>query len=163
MEAAIKRFFTSPTFAVAGASNDASKYGHKVFAWYIEHNLPVTPINPRLSSIRLGSTDFPTVVPDIASLSRPTDTSLSIVTPPAVTLKLLREAKDVGIPAVWMQPGSFDDEGLEFARTEFQAAVAGFEGKGKGKGGKGEGWCVLVDGEMGLSRAGRKWESCSRL
>ena len=27
---------------------------------------------------------------------------------PAATLKVLREARELGIPAVWMQPGSFD-------------------------------------------------------
>jgi hypothetical protein len=29
MEAALKTFFASPRFAVAGASSDPSKYGHK--------------------------------------------------------------------------------------------------------------------------------------
>lgn len=29
MEAAFKTFFSSPRFAVAGASSDSSKYGHK--------------------------------------------------------------------------------------------------------------------------------------
>ena len=29
MEAALRTFFTSPRFAVAGASSDPSKYGHK--------------------------------------------------------------------------------------------------------------------------------------
>lgn len=123
-----------------------------MFAWYIEHGLPATPINPRVSSIKLGNKDFPSVVPNISALASPAETSLSIITPPAVTLKLLREAKAAGIPAVWMQPGSFDEEALEFARREFQAAVGGLEGRG------GEGWCILVDGERGLGLAGRKWE-----
>lgn len=47
-----------------------------------------------------------------------------------------------------MQPGSFDGEGLEFARREFEgAAVAGEGGKG------GEGWCVLVDGDEAVEAA----------
>lgn len=29
MEAALKTFFSSPRFAVAGASSDPTKYGHK--------------------------------------------------------------------------------------------------------------------------------------
>jgi hypothetical protein len=29
MEAALKTFFSSPRFAVAGASSDPNKYGHK--------------------------------------------------------------------------------------------------------------------------------------
>ena len=42
---------------------------------------------------------------------------------------------------MWLQPGSFDDEGLEYAKKEFRAGVGGAGGMG------GEGWCVLVDGD----------------
>lgn len=63
---------------------------------------------------------------------------------------MLREAKEAGIQAVWLQPGAFDDEVLAYAKKEFAAAIAG-----KGGGG-GEGWCVLVDGEEGLRLAGRE-------
>lgn len=68
-----------------------------------------------------------------------------------MTKQLLREAKEAGIPAVWLQPGTFDDEVMEYARREFKAAIGGDGGNG------GEGWCVLVDGEEGLNAAGREW------
>jgi hypothetical protein len=84
-------------------------------------------------------------------LDDPSSYSISVITPPAVTKQLLKEAKEVGVPAVWLQPGSFDQEVLEFARKEFKAAIAGDGGRG------GEGWCVLVDGEGGLKVAGREW------
>jgi hypothetical protein len=51
-----------------------------------------------------------------------------------------------------MQPGTFDEEILEYAVNEFEAAVGGEGGRG------GEGWCVLVDGEAAMKAAGRKWE-----
>jgi hypothetical protein len=76
---------------------------------------------------------------------------LSIITPPPVTKKVLEEAKAAGVPAVWLQPGSFDTEGLEYAKANFQAAVGGEGGMG------GEGWCVLVDGESVLDAAKRQW------
>lgn len=85
-------------------------------------------------------------------------------TPPAVTLKVLEEAKNLGIPAVWLQPGTFDDEVLQYARQGegeladsevdgkgFKAVVAGFGGGTRG----GEGWCVLVDAERGLKAIGK--------
>jgi hypothetical protein len=68
-----------------------------------------------------------------------------------VTKQLLKEAKDAGVPAVWLQPGSFDDEVVEYAQDHFKAAIVGEGGRG------GEGWCVLVDGEQGLKIAGREW------
>ena len=70
-----------------------------------------------------------------------------------MTLQVLREAKEAGVAAVWMQPGSFDAEGLDFAMKNFKGAAVG------GKGGRGgEGWCVLVDGDRGLKQANRELE-----
>ncbi|KAL1956116.1 hypothetical protein VTO42DRAFT_7635 [Malbranchea cinnamomea] len=150
MEAAVKRFFSSPRFAVAGASTDPTKFGYKILAWYHQHSLPVTPLNPKSPEIKLPSKSYPTVQ-SASSLPAPTETSLSIVTPPKVTLQVLREAKEVGIPAVWLQPGTYDDEVIQFAKNNFEAAVGGQGGAGS------EGWCVLVDGEDGLQSAGVKW------
>ncbi|KAF1946950.1 NAD(P)-binding protein [Clathrospora elynae] len=152
MEAALKVFFSSPRFAVAGASSDPSKYGHKIFAWYLQHSLPATPLNPRCPTVTILNRSH-TTVPSPTALQEPpaSSYSLSVITPPAVTKQLLREAKEAGIPAVWLQPGSFDREVLEYARANFRAAIGGVGGGG------GEGWCVLVDGEEGLRVAGREW------
>ncbi|OJI86272.1 hypothetical protein ASPTUDRAFT_116398 [Aspergillus tubingensis CBS 134.48] len=130
---AARRFFLSPQFAVAGASNDRSKFGYKIFAWYHQHSLPVTPLNPRAPEIELPSQTYKTV-PSPRDLPNPDQTSLSIVTPPPVTLALLKEAHSVGIPAVWLQPGTYDKSVLDFLDGHFAAAVVGDGGVG------GEGW-----------------------
>jgi len=71
-----------------------------------------------------------------------------------VTLKLLQEAKQVGIKAVWLQPGTFNDEVLDYVRKEWPGAhLAGFEDP-KGTVAH-DGWCVLVEGEKGLNLTGR--------
>lgn len=124
-----------------------------VLAWYHQHSLPVTPLNPKSAQISLPSVAYNTV-PSPKSLPSPTQTALSIVTPPKATLQVLEEAHAVGIPAVFLQPGSFDDAGLEYARKHFEAAVGG-EGGRRGP----EGWCVLMDGEDGLELAGVQWTS----
>ena len=147
MEAAAKRFFTSPKFAVAGASQDPAKFGYKLLNWYASRSLPVTPITPSRPSISISSKDYTTVASP-TNLKEPGKTSLSIVTPPAVTLKVLQDAKEAGVAAVWLQPGSFDDEGIAFAKQAFEgAAVGGMDGRG------GEGWCVLVDGDWARKAA----------
>ncbi|KAL4874610.1 CoA binding domain-containing protein [Aspergillus karnatakaensis] len=133
---AVKRFFSSPRFAVAGASNDSHKFGYKLLAWYHQHSLPVTPLNPRAPSIQLSSSHSYDTVASPRLLPSPSQTSLSVVTPPAVTLPLLQEAHSVGIPAVWLQPGTFDDAVLDFARSHFEAVIAGDGGRGS------EGWCI---------------------
>jgi predicted CoA-binding protein len=121
--------------------------------WYLQHSLPVTPINPRASEVTVRSKNFSTVTSPSA-LESPSETALSIITPPAVSLKVLQEAKEAGIQSVWLQPGSFNDEVIAFARKEFKAAIGGTDGQTNGD----EGWCVLVDGEDGLELAGRKWK-----
>lgn len=105
-------------------------------------------MNPVRPSIKVGATEFNTIASP-AKLPHPTETSLSVITPPPVTLQILKEAKEAGVPAVWLQPGSFDDEGLRYAKTEFKAGIGGFEEGTVG----GEGWCVLVDGDRALQGA----------
>jgi predicted CoA-binding protein len=91
---------------------------------------------------------YPTL-PNLSALPHPTETSVSIITPPKVTIKVLEEAKKLGIEGVWLQPGTFDDKVLEYAKREFKAAVGGEGGAGS------EGWCVLVDGERVAKAAGK--------
>lgn len=120
-----------------------------VLAWYHARSLNVQPITPSRPSIKLFSTEYPTISSPSA-LPCPQETSLSIITPPPTTLNILREAKEAGIPAVWLQPGSFDDDALRFAKQEFVAGIGGEGGMG------GEGWCVLVDGDEALRSASDK-------
>lgn len=117
------------------------------------HSLPVVPINPTKSAISVPSKSY-NAVPSVSALPHPTETALSFVTPPRVTREVLKEAKTMGVKAVWFQPGSFEAEDLEFAKANFESAVGGYEDGTVG----GEGWCVLVDGDEALSTAGRKWK-----
>ena len=173
MEAAARAFFSTPQFAVAGASQDTAKFGYKgmtlsqaastqrltvpcvVLAWYHLHNLPVTPLNPRAPSITVSSSPPKayTTVRSPSALPSPAQTALSVITPPPVTQMLLEEAKSVGIKAVWLQPGTFDEEVMKYAKSNFEAAVGGPGGAGR------EGWCVLVDGEDAMEGVGRDWRS----
>ena len=116
------------------------QYYVPVLEWYYARGLSVQPITPSRPSISVSSTTYSTI-PSPSALPYPAETSISIVTQPPVTLQVLREAKDAGVPSVWLQPGSFDDEGLEYAKREFKAGVGGHEGA------HGEGWCVLVEGD----------------
>ena len=109
------------------------------------------PINPSRPSISLPSKSY-TTVPSVSAIPHPAQTALSFLTPPPVTRKVLEEAKSAGVKAVWLQPGSFQDEDLQFAKENFESAVGGFEHGTMG----GEGWCVLVDGEHMMEAAGKE-------
>ncbi|KAL2134693.1 hypothetical protein VTI74DRAFT_11097 [Chaetomium olivicolor] len=147
-DATLRAFFQSPKYAVVGASTNTEKFGYKVFRWYVTHGLAVTPINPGAKAIEVEGNEYPTVA-SLSELERPEETSVSLITPPHVTLKTLEEAKGLGIQSVFLQPGTFNDDVLAYARENFKTVVAGEGGQGS------QGWCVLVDGERGLQAAGK--------
>ncbi|KAG9259161.1 CoA binding domain-containing protein [Emericellopsis atlantica] len=149
-EATARKFFTASAFAVVGASSNTAKFGHKVFAWYLAYNLPVTPINPSAGHVTVQGKDYP-AVPNLTALPNPKETAVSIITHPAITIDVLKEANRVGVPSIWLQPGTWDDAVLAFANEKgnFENVVYGDGGRG------GEGWCVLVDGERVAKAAGK--------
>jgi predicted CoA-binding protein len=121
-----------------------------VHAWYLAHDLPVTPVNPASPAVNVGGKDYP-AIKNVSELSSPKDTGVSIITAPPITIGVLKEAKTAGVPSVWLQPGTWDDEVLKFALAEgtFESVVYGSGGRGS------EGWCVLVDGEKALKEVGK--------
>ncbi|KAK4499111.1 hypothetical protein PRZ48_009623 [Zasmidium cellare] len=152
MRAAAAKFFSLPTFAVAGASSNPAKFGHKIYAWYLQHSLSAIPLNPASPTISVGGKEHDTIASP-SKLRNPKETALSVITPPPVTAKLLEEAKAAGVPAVWLQPGTFTDKEMRYAVENFPGAAVG--GFGEGTVG-GEGWCVLVDGEQAMEDAKRQ-------
>lgn len=114
---AIDDFMGANRFAVAGASEDADKYGHKCFVALLNAGFTVFPLNPRSKSV-LGHPTFAT----LAALPERVE-SLSIVTPPAVTEHVLEEAVAAGVQSVWIQPGAEPDNEAVIAK----ARAAGIE------------------------------------
>ena len=107
---AIENFLAAKTYAVAGASNRQHKYGNKVFRALLAAGRETYPLNPQQDEIE-GHQAYPSiadlpVVPD----------ALSIITPPAVTRKVVAEAIAAGVKHIWMQPGAEDAEASESAR-----------------------------------------------
>ena len=106
----IEEFLNASTFAVAGASQDRSKYGNKVFRAIIASGRTAYPLNPTAPEVE-GLPAFATitelpVVPE----------SLSIVTPPHVTRLVIQQAIAAGVRNIWMQPGAEDDQASQAAR-----------------------------------------------
>ncbi|KAJ1665817.1 hypothetical protein IW140_002898 [Coemansia sp. RSA 1813] len=127
-------FFSSKAFAVVGASADRSKYGNKVLRWYIDNKLPVTPINPKADEIE--GLQCKKTLSDLPS----TELSISVITPPQVSLRVLEEAARLGIRHIWFQPGSEPEGFRDFAAKNGIHAI-------------GNGPCILIEGETLLSEA----------
>ena len=107
----IVAFLASGSFAVVGASTDRSKYGNKVLRCYQQHGRKVYPVNPKAPEVE-GLRAYPS----LAALPEPVP-AISVITPPAATEQVVREAHAAGVKHVWMQPGAESDEAIRTAEA----------------------------------------------
>ena len=121
----IQTFLSSSAFGVVGASTNRNKYGNKVLRCYLQNGKIAIPVNPRASTIAGVET-----AASVEELPEGVD-SISIITPPAITLKIVEEAIKKGIKNIWMQPGAESREAIELGRTNGLNVIA-------------DGSCVLV-------------------
>ena len=108
--------------AVVGASNNPSKFGNIIVKDLLGHGYQVLPVNLRETTIA----GLP-VYRSLAVVPKPVDI-VDVVTPPAVTREILKEAAAAGCELVWLQDGSFDEDVLKDAaaapfRTVYDACI----------------------------------------
>lgn len=108
--------------AVVGASNDPAKYGNIIVRNLAAKGYTVLPVNPRQAEIA-GLPAYP----NLAAVPGPVHI-VNVVTHPDVTKGVLEEASRLGLPAVWLQDGSYDEAVLEVAarapfRTVHEACI----------------------------------------
>jgi predicted CoA-binding protein len=121
----IDAFLASRAFAVAGASSRRHKYGNKVLRAYQQNGLVAIPVNPREQSI-----EGVQCVASVLDLP-PEVSSISVITPPAITERIVDQAIRKGIANVWMQPGAESDAAVAACRQAGINVIA-------------DGSCVLV-------------------
>ena len=121
----IETFLAAKAFGVVGASSDRNKYGNKVLRCYLQNLRTAIPVNPKASTIE--------GVEAAASVAELPDgvESISIITPPAVTIKVIEEAIEKRIRNVWMQPGAESQAAVDLAESNGLNVIA-------------DGSCILV-------------------
>lgn len=121
----ISRFLSSPAFGVVGASALRHKYGNKVLRCYQQNGRRAIPVNPRGQVIE-GA-------PCVASVADlPDDVkSISVITPPVITERVVEDAARKGIENVWMQPGAESERAIATCKAAGMNVIA-------------DGSCVLV-------------------
>ena len=121
----IAKFLSSPAFAVAGASAKREKYGNMVVRCYQQQGKEVIPVHPLEKVIEgLACVSSVTALP-------PSVKSLSMITPPQVTEKIVAAAIAHGIENIWMQPGAESAAAVELCRAQGVNVIA-------------DGSCILV-------------------
>jgi len=107
----IKKFLKKDNiFAVIGASENSSKYGHKVYKDLKGAGYKVYPVNPNaekvLSDETYDSLETLPAKPDV----------VDIVVPPEVSEKIVKQCDSLGIDQIWLQPGSESEEIIEYCK-----------------------------------------------
>ncbi|KAI0044186.1 NAD(P)-binding protein [Auriscalpium vulgare] len=126
-----KTFLSSPKYAVVGASKDQTKYGTKVLKWYQAREKDVTPVHPKEAELE----GIP-ALRKLSDLPSPTETSVSVITNPKITIGLLEEAKALNIPALWLQPGAEDEAVIQYVKDNGLEEKVIYGGP-----------CILVEGD----------------
>lgn len=119
LELRVASFLDGSPHAVVGASRDRAKYGNKVLRAYQQDGRPVYPVNPSSGEIEglkayASLRDLPVRVHGV-----------SIITPPAVTERIVVEAAELGIRHIWMQPGAESAEAIAQAAALKMNCIAG--------------------------------------
>ena len=121
----IEKFLASPAFGVIGASVNREKYGNKVLRCYLQNGKEVIPVNPVETEI-----EGVACVATVSDLPAHVE-SISMITPPAITAKLVPLAIEKGIKNIWMQPGAEHPETVALCLEKGVNVIA-------------DGSCVLV-------------------
>jgi len=121
----IQQFLTSPVFGVVGASANRQKFGNKVLRCYLQNGRKAIPVNPTKPEIE--------GIPCVATINDlpPEVVSISMITPPDITAKLVPLALQKGIRNIWMQPGAEHPDAVALCRAQEINVIA-------------DGSCVLV-------------------
>lgn len=112
MENLVRDFLAHKSFAVAGSFRNETKYAYKILKNLEVKGYDVFPVNPRTESV-LGKKCYSS----ISDLPFKVDVA-NLVTPPAITEKILRECLDRSIKKVWLQPGAESDAAIKFCHEE---------------------------------------------
>ena len=126
----VGEFLEADWFAVVGASPNREKYGNKVLRAYQQAGKEAVPIHPAAEEVE-GVSVSPSLTRLMEQYSEKGVPAISVITPPAVTEKVMQEAVELGIRHVWLQPGAENEEAKNIARNAGINLIA-------------EGPCVLV-------------------
>lgn len=117
--AAIQEFFALKVLAVAGVSRNKAKFGYTIFNDLKTRGYTVYPINPNAESI-----DGDKCYPSLAALPQKPQ-GIVIVTPPAQSEALVREAGKAGIEHIWLQQGAESPSAIQFCQQNGLKVVSG--------------------------------------
>jgi len=113
----IDDFVGRRVWAVVGASENPAKYGNRVFRSLYRSGYTVYPVNPTG-----GELEGVPMCPTLASLPEMPEV-VNLVVPPDVTEQIVREANELGLTRIWMQPGAESEAAIEYCHEHDMQVV----------------------------------------
>ena len=98
-------------YAVIGASQNKAKYGYKIYNQLKANNYQVFGVSPIYQEI-----DGDKLYPNLESIPSPIDVVVFVVSPKHVAY-YIDEMRNIGIGYAWMQPGTYDDDTLDYIES----------------------------------------------
>ena len=99
-----EKMLESKTWAVVGVSSKKDKWGYKIWKILKEHGYKTYGVNPNYDEIE-GDKIYKSLsdIPEKVEV-------IDMVVPKSVSITTLREAKDLGIENIFIQPGTYDSK-----------------------------------------------------
>lgn len=109
--------YQNKTIAVFGASQDASKYGFKIFVTLLQKGYHVVGINPKGGEVNGHS-----FYASLADVPGSVEVAIMVI-PPAALLGAVEACKTKGVKEIWFQPGAQEDNAFVVATVAGIRAV----------------------------------------
>lgn len=104
MEKMIDDMLSKKTWAVVGATDNPTKFGHKIYTKLKRFGYEVFPVNPMYQTV-----DGDTCYPSLEAIGKTID-CVNVVVAPERAEKALESVYQLGIKNIWFQPGTFTPE-----------------------------------------------------
>ncbi len=105
--------------ALVGAHNDRERFGNIIFRDLARKGFSVVPVNTKETVVE--------GVPVVSTVSQMADPVhiVNFVVPPPITKKVLESMDPLRFPIIWLQPGTFDEATVRYAKERFKTVIAG--------------------------------------
>lgn len=107
------------TLAVVGVSRDPNKFGSRVYQELKSKGYHVLPVNLNIENL-YGDRCYP----NLGAIPEPVG-AVILITQPAQTEQVVKEAAAAGIGYIWMQQGAESPEAIRFCQENGLQAVHG--------------------------------------
>ena len=99
----IKAFIDQSTWALAGLSSDEKKFSRMAYKELTRKGYTILPVNPKINEIegKKCYSDLKDLPPDVKHLL--------VMTPKEESVKVVKQAMDLGIRNIWVQQGAYSE------------------------------------------------------